>query len=282
MNEKLTYFLKLTFGTLLVTIGVYFFKFPNHFSTGGVSGLAVILGTVIPNMTPGTIQLILNAALLVIGFSALGGRFGLATAYASLLMSGITFLLERVYPMAAPFTDEPLLELVFAVMLPAFGSAILFNMNASTGGTDIVAVLLKKYTRMDIGRALLLTDVFIVIGSAAVFGIKTGLFSLLGLGMKSLMVDGVIENINLCKFFTIMTEHPDPICRFIVSELNRGATTYDGEGAFTHKRRKIIVTVVTRGQAVRLRQHVKAIDPHAFMLITNTSEIIGKGFRAEN
>ena len=281
-NGKLTYLLKLTFGTLLVTVGVYFFKFPNHFSTGGVSGISVVLGEVLPHMTPGAIQLLLNAALLLIGFRAMGGRFGLATAYASLLMSGVTFVLERVYPMPAPFTSQPLLELVFAVMLPAFGSAILFNMNASTGGTDIVAVLLKKYTRMDIGRALLLTDVLVVVASAAVFGMETGLFSLLGLGMKSLMVDSVIENINLCKFFTIMTEHPDPICRFIVNELNRGATTYDGEGAFTHKKRKIIVTVVTRGQAIRLRQHVKAIDPHAFMLITNTSEIIGKGVRAEN
>ena len=133
-------------------------------------------------MTPGAIQLLLNAALLLIGFRAMGGRFGLATAYASLLMSGVTFVLERVYPMPAPFTSQPLLELIFAVMLPAFGSAILFNMNASTGGTDIVAMLLKKYTRMDIGRALLLTDVLVVVASAAVFGMETGLFSLLGPG----------------------------------------------------------------------------------------------------
>lgn len=275
-------FLLINLGILLLTVGVYFFKMPNNFTTGGVSGLAIILGSVVPFLSTATLMSIINVALLVVGYLFLGKQFGFWTTYCSLMYSLETWLLETFCPMDAPFTDQPLLELCFAMMLPAVGSALLFNYNASSGGTDIVAMILKKYTSIsDIGKALFASDSLIALSSFFFFGVETGMFSLLGLFLKAFVVDSVIENINLCKFFSIVTSKPQEICDFIIRDLHRSSTVVDGEGAYSHKDRKVVLTAVRRGEAVRLRQKCKEIDPHSFMFITNTSEIIGKGFRAE-
>ena len=276
MKKRLSDLLLLTVGTLLVSAGVYFFKFPNNFSTGGVSGISVILGALLPGISTGTLVLVINVALLLVGFAVFGRSFGLKTVYCSMLMSLSIYALERLVPMDAPLTTQPMLELVFSVLLPAVGSAILFNLQGSTGGTDIVAMIFRKYTDLDIGKALFCTDFLIATLAGVVFGIETGLFSLLGLLAKALVVDSVIENIHLS---TIVTTKPERITRFINEELNRSATVLTGEGAYTQEGRKVLLTVLGRGQAVRLRAFLREVDPQAFVVITNTSEIIGKGFR---
>ena len=219
--------------------------------------------------------------LLGVGFVFLSRKFGFATVYASTLMSVVVWVLERVYPMEAPFTDEPLLELIFAVGLPALGSALLFNIGASTGGTDIIAMLLKKYTSIDIGKALLAADFIVALSACFVFGIRTGLFSILGLLMKSMLVDSVIDGINQCKYLHIICQDPEVICDFIVQKLHRGATICEATGAYTHHKLYLVLSVVSRGQAVALRHYVRQVEPHAFIMTTSTSEIIGKGFRSD-
>ena len=282
LDPKLKDILLLNVGTVIVALGVYFFKIPNNFSTGGVTGIAIVVSKFIPGLSTGSLVFLFNMALLAIGFLFLSKKFGLATVYSSVLMSVIVWALERVYPMEAPFTDEPLLELVFAVGLPALGSAILFNIGASTGGTDIIAMLLKKFTSIDIGKALMLADFIVALSACFVFGIKTGLFSVLGLLMKSMLVDSVIEGINQCKYMHIVCSHPDVICEYISQKLHRGATICNVTGAYTHHNLFLVLTVMNRGQAVALRRFVRSVEPHAFIMITNTSEIIGKGFRSEN
>lgn len=274
-------FLTVNLGVLLLSVGVYFFKFPNNFTTGGVSGLSMLISSFFPTLTPATLMAAINMALLVVGFIFLSRGFGFWTVYCSLMFSFETWLLEKIYPMAAPFTDQPLLELCFAIMLPAVGSALLFNANASSGGTDIVAMILKKYTALtDIGKALFVSDSLIALSSCWVFGMKAGLFSLLGLFMKAFVVDSVIESINLCKFFSIVTTKPEELCSYIIHDLNRSSTVIDATGAYSHHGCKVVLTACRRGEAVRLRHKLKEIDPQAFMFITNTSEIIGKGFRS--
>ena len=274
--------LLITLGIVFLTVGVYFFKFPNNFSTGGVSGLSVILAHYIPSMTPGTFVTVINVLLLLLGFAVFGRSFGMRTTYASLLFSGLTWLLERVLPMQAPMTSQPLLELIFAVSLPAVGSAILFNLDASSGGTDIVAMVLKKFTNLNIGRALMCSDCIITVMACVAFGMETGLFSILGLLMKSLLVYMVLENINTHKCFHIITAHPETIQDVFVKNLHRGDTALQGEGVFTHEGRTVLLTVVNRHEAILLRKYIKAVDPTCFLLITNTGEIIGKGFRGVN
>lgn len=281
-REGLKRFGIINLGVFLLSVGIYFFKFPNNFTTGGVSGLAIILGRVVPVewLSPAVMMWVINMLLLVVGFLFLGRGFGFWTAYCSVAYSLETWAMEKLFPMGAPFTDQPLLELCFAIMLPAVGSALLFNNNASSGGTDIVAMILKKYTGMeDIGKALFVSDGLIVIVSFWVFGVRTGLFSLLGLFLKAFVVDSVIESINLCKFFSIVTSKPQEICDYIIQEMNRSCTVVDGIGAYTHADCKVVLIACRRGEALRLRQKCKQIDPKCFMFITNTSEIIGKGFR---
>ena len=276
--ENLKKFLLVNLGVFLLTTGVYFFKLPNNFSTGGVSGISILLGNFVPISTA-SLMAVINVALLVVGYIFIGREFGFWTTYCSLMYSLETWILEKAYPMTGPFTDQPLLELVFAMMLPGLGSALLFYCNASSGGTDIVAMILKKYTSIsDIGKALFASDSVIALAACFLFGVETGMFSILGLFLKAFVVDSVIESINLCKFFSIVTSKPTEICDFIIKDLHHSSTVVDGEGAFSHQDKKVVLTAVRRGEAIRLRQRCKQIDPHCFMFITNTSEIIGKGF----
>ena len=276
--DNLKKFLLVNLGVFLLTTGVYFFKLPNNFSTGGVSGISILLGNFVPISTA-SLMAVINVALLVVGYIFIGREFGFWTTYCSLMYSLETWILEKAYPMTAPFTDQPLLELVFAMMLPGLGSALLFYCNASSGGTDIVDMILKKYTSIsDIGKALFASDSIIALAACFLFGVETGMFSILGLFLKAFVVDSVIESINLCKFFSIVTSKPTEICDFIIKDLHHSSTVVDGEGAFSHQDKKVVLTAVRRGEAIRLRQRCKQIDPHCFMFITNTSEIIGKGF----
>ena len=179
----------MTFGTALMSVGVYFFKIPNGFSTGGVSGLATILGSLTP-VTAATWISIFNVALLLVGFLFLGKSTGVRTVFCSLLFSGFTQALEFLVPLKAPLTDQPLLELIYAMLLTSIGSAVIFFRRGSSGGTDIVALIIKKYFKLNVGKALLCTDALIALCSFFVFDVRTGLFSLLGLFFKAFLVLG--------------------------------------------------------------------------------------------
>jgi len=270
--------LYITAGILIMAAGIYFFKFPNHFSTGGVTGIAIILGHYIPSVSTATLVTIINIFLLILGFAVLGRSFGIRTVYASLLLSGTLELLEIVCPMSVPMTSQPIVELMFAVGLPAVGSAILFNLGASSGGTDILAMILRKYTAMNIGIALLCSDIVITVSACFAFGMETGLFSILGLIIKSLFMDLVTDNLKTKKCFQIITSDPEPIEQFITTVLHRGATRLHGEGSYTHEGKTVLLTVVSRHEAVLLRNYIRKQDPAAFLIITSSTEIIGKGF----
>lgn len=282
MNNRLKAALKefplLTLGTTLVAIGVYFFKFPNNFSTGGVTGIAILLSALFPAVSASTFASVLNIAFLILGFIVLNKGFGVRTIYCSLLFSVLLSGLEWLCPMSAPLTDQPLLELLFAVILPALGSGILFNVQGSTGGTDILAMILKKYTNLDIGQALLCVDVVVAGSTLFLINIETGLFSLLGLLLKSVLVDTVIESINRKKSVILVTSFPEEIAHFITHNMGRSATIWEAKGAYTHETKWVVMSALSRSQAVILRRYLKELDPHGFILITNSSEIFGKGF----
>ena len=279
MKSKIKYFLLLTFSTLIMAVGTYFFKFTNNFTFGGITGLAVLVAKT-GFISAGDFNLIASMILLVIGFFVLGKKFAAKTAYCSILLSVALSAMERICPLNAPLTDQPMLELCFAIALPALGSAILFNIGASSGGTDIIAMILKKYSSFDIGRTLLISDALITGAGFFIFDIETGLYSLLGLAIRSFMIDTFIEGFNLSKYFNVVCDHPEPICDFIVHTLNRSASVCHAKGAYSGKDKYIIFTALNRVQAVRLRNFIRENDKEAFILISNTSEIIGKGFHS--
>lgn len=279
MRSQFKNFVLMTVSTLIMAAGIYFFKFTNNFTFGGITGLAVLVAKS-GVISAGDFNFIANMILLVAGFVALGKKFAAKTAYCSILLSVSLSLLERIVPMSHPLTDQPVLELAFAIALPSFGSAVLFNIGSSSGGTDVIAMIMKKYSSLDIGKSLLATDFIITLAGCFVFDIETGLYSFLGLAVRSFMIDGFIESLNLSKYFNVVCDHPEPICTYIKENLHRGATVVAAKGAFSGEDKYIIFTALNRSEAVKLRNFIRTTAPEAFLLISNTSEIIGKGFHS--
>ncbi len=273
------WFLILNAGLISTAAGISLFKSPNHFAMGGTSGLAVIMSALWPGLNVSGAMFIINAALILVGFIFLGRGFGWGTIYASVALSVYVAMFEWLVPLGAPLTDDALLEVVWAVILPGVGTALVFNIGASTGGTDIIAMILSKRTSLEVGKALLAPDFLITACTFFIFDVKTALYSLTGLLMKVFLVDIVIDGINSRKFCTIISTHPEEIKQYILNTLNRGATITRAEGAFSGKAEMMITTVLSRRQAVYLRNYIRSIDAHAFITMVNSSQIIGKGFR---
>lgn len=276
--EDAKFFALLNLGLFLTALGTALFKAPNHFAFGGTTGLSVILATLWPQWNVGGFMWIVNAALVILGFLFLGVRSMGWTIFSSFALSFYVSLCETLWPLEQPMTNDVFLELCFAVILPALGAAIVFNIGASTGGTDIIAMILHKYTSLEIGRALLVSDIGIVLWAAYLYGPATGLYCILGMILKSTVVDNAIESLNLRKVCTVVTTQPDVVRAFIVEDLHRSATEEHATGAFTHEEKWALMTVLTRQQAQMLRNFIRVHDPHAFITIVNSSEIIGKGF----
>lgn len=277
--DKLKNFLFMNLGCILLSVGVYFFKIPNGFATGGVTGIGTILGKITPISPAGWIW-ILNIVLLLAGIIFLGRANVLKTVYCSMLYSAITYAFEEILPISHPLTNQPLLELVYAMLLTSIGSAMIFNSDASSGGTDIAALILKKYTKIDVGKALLVVDFVVAASSFVVFGIQIGLFSLLGLFAKAFIVDSVIESLNTFKYFIVITTKREEVSEFIIKTLHHGVTTNSVVGEYTKEEKTMIHTVCKRMEAIKLRDKIKEMDPSAFIIITTSSEIIGRGFRS--
>ena len=276
--EQVKYWTLLNAGALALAAGVYFFKSPNHFATGGVSGLSIILQPYIP-LTQSQILMIINALMLVLGFIFLGRGCTFKTIYCSVVYSLENYLFELLVPLAGPLTNQTFLELVFAILLTGVGSAIMFNCGASSGGTDIVALILKKYTRLHVGRALLITDALIAASTFFIFDVEAGLFSMLGLFAKAFVIDGVIEDIGKRKYVTVITNEVEKIGGYIIDTMHRDYTTYTATGGYTGNEKHVLIVVCNRPEAVRLRAKAKQLDPASFIIVSDATEILGKGFR---
>lgn len=272
-------FLLLNAGLLLTAFGIVLFKSPNHFAMGGTSGISILLAHYVPGLNVGMVMLIINVLLIGLGYAVLGKNFGGSTVYSSIAISVYTAVLEVLFPLSHPLTGDTLLELIWAVILPGIGSALVFNAGSSTGGTDIVAMILNRKTSVEVGKALLISDILIAVMAGATFGVSTFLYCTLGTLVKGVLIDSLIESFNLRKEVTIVSRCSQQIKEFILKELNRSATVYKACGAFTGEQYEVITTVLSRRQAMLLRNFIRKIDPKAFMTIVNSSETIGKGFR---
>ena len=271
------YFLTLNAGVLLLAISMFLFNAPNNFALGGMGGLSILLAKYITPqvgwLTQPVLLAILNGILLVVGLIFLGKAMTLKTIYCTIAYSLEVWAFDFI-PLERPLTGEPLLELVYAVIVSGAAHAIVFNCRASTGGSDIIALIVKKFAKINIGAALLAADFLIAGLSFWTFGPEIGLYSVLGVFAKSFVIDGIIENITKTKYVTIITSQPDVVSNLILEGIHRGFTKYAAEGGYTKEPRTIIITVCRRAQAVRLHE----LDPGSFVIITDANEILGKGF----
>ena len=274
----------MNFGIVLIACATYFFLVPNHFVTGGMTGLATMLGALLTVLTTSQWLMILNITMLVIGFIFLGKKTGIWTVYCSLSYTALMLVFERIFPISGTLTDESFMELCVGILIYAVGTAVIFYAGASSGGMDIVALIVQKYAKMDVGKAVLCANTLIAIGAIFTFAnhpnnVERSLLSMIGLFANSFIIDSVIDNFHSCKYFVVITDKTELVSEYIMNQLHHGVTITDAVGAYTQTPKGMIHTVCRRYEAIKLRAAIKKIDENAFIVITTSSEIIGKGFR---
>lgn len=278
VKQYVKQYVLITLSISIMSVGVYFFKFPNNFVFGGVTGTAALVAKLTP-MSASSFSSAANLVLLVVGLIFLGKEFAMTTGYATFVMSVELMVFEKLCPLSGPLSDQPMLDLLFAIALPAIASALLFNVGASSGGTDIIALIVEKYTHIhSIAVALFITDLFMVIAACFVFDLYTALYSFVGLTVKSVVIDAVLEKIKMCKAILIVCDEKQPICDFVMRKLMRGATYTPCFGAYTDKPHYIIYTTLTRHEADQLQEFIHKEHLNAFMSMLSTTEVFGKGF----
>lgn len=271
-------FLQINLGVIIMVVGIYFFLIPNHFVIGGVSGLSQIIQYFFSRLPISFLMGCMNIFLLIIAFVFIGKDFGGYTVYASLATSVYLFILERLIPLSGPLTGNLLLNLLYGCSVAGLGMGIIFNAEASTGGTDIIAKLISMVTHLDIGKSLLIPDFLIVFGSAFVFGLEIGLFSLMGVYLQAFFIDYAIAGFRRRVKMEIHSKEINAINRFIHHTLNRGSTIYEVVGGFTGNRQQMIATVLTKGEYLRVKALIEAVDPDAFVTVHYITETMGEGF----
>ena len=272
------FFAAINVSLIVTAFSFVLFQSSQHFALGGTSGLAIVLASIFPAISTSGFVWILNVLIVVIGFIFLPRRTVIWSAYASIALSAYTSLFAAMLPDHS-LTGDMWLDLCFAVLLPAVGAAIAFDIGGSTGGLDIIALIVKRHTSLEIGKALTVVNFGVVLLTFGLYGMHVGLYCILGLFGKTIMVDEIIESMHLRKVCTIVCKRPREIERYIIRELKRTATLTYAYGAYSGRRMAQITCVLSRSEARRLLRHVRKVDEGAFITIVNSSEIVGRGFR---
>ena len=264
--------LTISVGTLIVAIAVYFFMLPSNVSIGSGAALAMILSNYIP-LPVSAITLSLNVILLIIGFILIGPEFGGKTVFCSILMPGYMAVFEAVFPNFQSITNDPFLDMICYILVVGIGLAILFSCNASSGGLDIVAKIMNKYLRMDMGQAMSVSGMLVALASALCYDSKTVVLSVLGTYFGGMVVDHFIFGINITRRVCIISPQVDDIVHYILYELHSGASLNQTIGAYNNVVRKEIITIVDKQEYKALMDYVRKVDPKAFVTVYAVSEM---------
>ena len=277
-KEDFTRFMGINIGCLMTAFGIVVFRNPNNFASGGTAGLALLAGHFLSAVPVGAIMLVLNVLVLIFGFFILGKGKTAKSLYGTVAISAMIWAFEVLIPLDAPLTNQPFLELIYSVLIPGFGIALIFHFGATGGGTDIVAQIISKFTKMKVTTSLLITDFLIALGAGLLFGTAAMLYSVLGVFLRIFAMDSVMESLKIHKIVVVISDKSAEIQSFIATEINRGATVHKATGVYTKEEKEVITTILNRRQALELQSFIKKIDPHAFLTVSNSTEIIGMGF----
>lgn len=281
MKKVIKDYFIITIGIILVALSVEYFFIPNNLAAGGVTGFAIVINYYFPFMKTGILVIIMNVILFVVAFIFIGGNFGAKTIYASFGLSvGLWFIEKFMNPMAV--TKDLMLAAIFGTLISSIGMAMVFNANASTGGTDIVAKILNKFFDLDIGKSLLAVDFIVTLLATITFGVDVGLYSLLSVMINGFTIDRIIDGFNSVKEIIIISSNWEVTSNYIIKNLERGCTIFDGKGGFTQKDTKMVYTVLGRSQFIKLKNFIKENDPKAFITISEAYDVLGEGFNEFN
>lgn len=278
MKNSLKEYSLITIGIILVAISVEYFFAPNNLAAGGVTGLAIVVNNYMPLLSVGAITLVVNLVLFAVAFVVIGGNFGGKTIYASLGLSVVMWIMETYFSPYA-ITEDLVIATIFGTIISAFGMAIVFNNNSSTGGTDILAKILNKFFHLNIGVSLLIVDLFITFAAAIAFGLDKGFYSMLSVIILGIAIDKIIDGFNSSKEVVIMSNKEKEISKFILEELERGCTYLKGQGVYTEKEIKVIYSVLSTRDFIKLKLFIKELDPKAFITVREAHEVLGEGFK---
>ena len=265
-------FLIITFGTAVIAAAVYFFMLPSHVTVGSGTALAMVISNFVP-LPVSAITFLLNVVLLIIGFLLIGPEFGAKTVYCSLLMPAVMRVFEIVFPDFQSLTGDPFLDMIGYILVVGIGLAFLFSCNASSGGLDIVAKIMNRYLRMDLGQAMSVSGLVVALSSAICYDKKTVVISLIGTYFGGMIVDHFIFGLNLKRRVCILSPKVEEITQFILHDLHSGASLYDATGAYDNVIRREIITIVDKQEYKKLMDYVRKTDPTAFVTVYSVNEI---------
>lgn len=273
MKEKVLDFLIITLATIGTGAAVFFFLLPSHVSVGSISALAMVVSNFVP-LSVSAITMIMNIALLVAGFLLIGKDFGIKTVYTSLLLPVSMGVFEQIFPNNASLTNDPFLDMLGYIFFSGITISILFIRNASSGGLDIVAKIMNKFLRMELGKAMSLAGMCVALSSALVYDKKIVVLSVLGTYFSGLLMDHFIFGSTIKKRVCIISKKEKEIREFILHELHSGATMYDAIGAYDEQHHREIITIVDKNEYMKLMNFITKTDAEAFVTVYAVNEII--------
>ena len=274
MNTKKTIkdYLMITVGTIIITAGVYFFMLPSEVPVGSASALALVISNFIP-LPVSVITFAINAILLIIGFLLIGTEFGAKTVYASALLPAVMYVYEVLFPDFQSINQDPLLDVLCCIMVISIGQSFLFSCNASSGGLDIVAKLMNKYLRMDLGKAISISGLLVAATSLLCYDLKTMILAFLGTYFSGVFVDYFIFGLNIKRKVCIISNKLDEIVPYVLHDLHSGATLNEIIGAYDNAVRREVIVIVDKQEYRKLMDFVQKVDPKAFVTVYSVNEI---------
>ena len=276
-KDNIKNFIQVNIGTFILALSLHFFLVPSRLIAGGASGFAMIMSTV-TGVPMSTIYFFVNIILIILGITTIGATFGVLTIYSSLICSGFLYILENYYPMKAPFSDDLFINLMFGIFISATGISLVLNSGASTGGSDIVGKIIEKYTPLSFGNGLIICDGCITAATFALYGVRIGMYCILGVFINSFFIDTMVAGFNKKYNVCITSDKIEEINEFILNSICRGSTIYMAKGGYSSEDKKILMSVLDKKQYILLRDFVKKIDKKAFLYVYSVSEIEGEGF----
>ena len=263
----------ITFGAVVAAAAIYFFMLPSHLAIGSGSALAMVLSNFIP-LPISLISLSLNIIFLVMGFLLVGPEFGAKTVYTTILVPASLGVFEIIFPDFQSLTEDPLLDMICYLLFVGLAMAVLFSVNASSGGLDIIAKIMSKYLRMELGTAISVSGLVVALSAAFCYDTKTVVLSVLGTYCSGMIVDRFIFGLNIKRRVCILSQnHTQVIIDYLLHELHSGATLYESFGAYDGTKRIEIVTIVDRNEYRKLMEYVKKTDPKAFVTVYSVNEL---------
>lgn len=267
----------ITLGSALVALAIQLFFVPNKIAPGGVSGLGLIMNSLTPEVSVSTYVIIFNVVLFLLAFKLLGGGFGFKTIYASFSLSLFMWVIENLIR-PENITEDLMLATLLGILLLGTGLGIVFNQDASTGGTDILAKILNKYTNLSMGLSMTIIDFMVVVLVAFFFGLERGLYAGLATFLNGMVINRVVGGFNEKKQVFIITRDKDEVRSFIVHDIQRGATIFSGEGGYSGEENHVIYTVLSTKEFIHLKNHLREHHPDSFVTVSSTTEVLGQGF----